>query len=237
MHTKLKWQLLKNSLKISKDIIFHGCYHYEYDLMPCHALNMPTAKRMNIMRTGLNLFYRKIYPWGWPINMQVELTNYCNLKCPVCPTGAGYLKREAKAMDPALFERLMDEVGTYLLTMSLWGWGEPLLHPQLADILKIANDRGINTLVSTNGYNLSNDNVLKALIDFPPTYLIVALDGITDEINRHFRVGAKLDPALYGVRELSRLKKQRNQTHPILHMRYIVMKHNEHELPTGTFCV
>jgi radical SAM protein with 4Fe4S-binding SPASM domain len=179
----------------------------------------------------MNLFYRKLQPWSWPTNMQVELTNYCNLNCPVCPTGLGALQRKPQAMDPAIFERLMNEVGRYLLTMSLWGWGEPLLHPELADILRIIQNRGINTLLSSNGQKLNDDRVLKALIDNPPTYLIVALDGITDQTNTRFRVGAKLEPALYGVRELSRMKREKGKKFPILQLRYIVMKHNEHELP------
>jgi radical SAM protein with 4Fe4S-binding SPASM domain len=231
MQAKYRWALLSRAPKVLKNIVFRGRYDFEYDLMPCHASNMPMAKRLNLMRAGLNLFYRNLQPWSWPINMQVELTNYCNLKCPVCPTGLGSLHRKPQAIDPSIFERLMDEVGHYLLTMTLFAWGEPLLHPELAYILRIVQNRGINTLLSTNGQNLNNDNVLKALIDYPPTYLIVALDGITDETNTRFRVGAKLDPALYGVRELSRMKREKGKEFPILHLRYIVMKHNEHELP------
>jgi radical SAM protein with 4Fe4S-binding SPASM domain len=231
MQAKYRWALLSQAPKVLTDIVFRGHYDYEYDLMPCHASNMTMAKKLNLLRSGMNLFYRKLQPWSWPTNMQVELTNYCNLKCPVCPTGIGSLQRKVQAIDPDIFERLMNEVGHYLLTMSLWGWGEPLLHPQLSDILRIIQNRGINTLLSTNGQKLNDDNVLKALIDYPPTYLIVALDGITNETNTCFRVGAKLEPALYGVRELSRMKREKGKKFPTLQLRYIVMKHNEHELP------
>jgi radical SAM protein with 4Fe4S-binding SPASM domain len=124
----------------------------------------------------------------------------------------------------------MNEAGPYLLTASLWGWGESLLHPGIADMLRIQHGRGVNTLISTNGQNLDDDRLLKALMDYPPTYLIVCLDGITDESNAQFRVGAKLAPALYGVREISRMKKERDSRFPILHHRFIAMKHNEHEL-------
>jgi radical SAM protein with 4Fe4S-binding SPASM domain len=117
------------------------------------------------------------------------------------------------------------------MTASLWGWGEPLLHPQLADILRIAYGRGFTTLLSTNGQCLDNDSVVNALIEYPPTYLVVCLDGITDENNSRFRVGAKLAPALGGVQRLARMKEERNSQLPVLHLRYIVMKHNEHELP------
>ncbi len=231
MRAKQRWAYLSQVPKIFKDSIFHGRYVFEHDFMPCHTSNMPVAKRLNLLRAGVNLLYRNPKPWSWPIHMQIELTNYCNLRCPVCPTGLGILRRKPQAINPAIFECLMNEVGQYLLTLSLFNWGEPLLHPELADILRIAQNRGINTLLSTNGQKLNDDKVLKALIDYPPTYLIVCLDGLTDETNTRFRVGAKLEPALYGVRELARMKREKGKEFPILHFRYIVMKHNEHELP------
>lgn len=211
--------------------MLRGRRDFTYDLMPIHTKQMPLPKRVNLLKAGTNLIHRRIYPWSWPINMMIELTNYCNLKCTVCPTGIGTLKRQPKAMEPALFERLMNEVGSYLLTTSLWGWGEPLLHPQLSDILSLAQNRGVTTFLSTNGQNLDDDTVLKALISYPPTFLIVALDGITDETNSLFRVGAKIKPALSGVRRLAQMRTKSGTELPILHLRFIAMKHNGHELP------
>jgi radical SAM protein with 4Fe4S-binding SPASM domain len=208
-----------------------GRYDFTYDLMPVHAVNMSAEKRVNLLKAGGNLIMRRLHPWNWPINMHVELTSYCNIKCKICPTGTGVLKRKPTVLDPAIFERLMDEVGPYLLTMSLWGWGEPLLHPHLSDILRLAQNRGITTFVSTNGLNLDDPTVLQALIDYPPTYLIVAIDGLTDETNSLYRVGARIAPALEGVRRLAQMKRDKGQKYPILHHRYIVMKHNEHEVP------
>ncbi len=231
MRAKDRWNYLKRAPKISWDILFRGRYDFSFDLMPAHASQIPMMKRLNLLKTGANLIYRRPNTWAWPIHMQIELTNYCNLKCKVCPTGIGELNRQPKAMDTALFERLMNEVGPYLLTAHLFAWGESLLHPQLADILRITQNRGVITFLSTNGQNLNDDKVLQALIDYPPTYLIVALDGLTDDTNSVFRVGAKLEPALTGVRRLAQMKRQKGSQLPILHFRYIAMKHNEHELP------
>ena len=230
MRTERRWHYLKNGLKIFSDVALRGRYDFEYDLMPCHSSHMPVRKRLNLLMAGGNLIYQLLRPWSMPIHMHIELVNYCNLRCRVCPTGIGALNRKPQAMDPALFERVMNEAGPYLLSASLWGWGEPLLHPDLPEILRLQQGRGIVTFLSTNGQNLSDERVLKALIDYPPTYLIVCLDGITDETNAMFRTGAKLAPALNGVRELARLKRQRNSRFPILHHRFIAMKHNEHEL-------
>jgi MoaA/NifB/PqqE/SkfB family radical SAM enzyme len=225
---------LKSILKTPKrmwEVLCLGRYDFMFDFMPLSIRGMSMAKRLNLFRSGRNLVYRKLMPWSKPIHMQIELTNYCNLKCPVCPSGIGKINRKPMAMEVSLFEQLMDEVGPYLLTASLWVWGEPLLHPGLADILRIAQRHPVATLLSTNGQNLDKDEVIKALIDYPPTYLIVAIDGMTDETNSKFRVGAKLGPILSGVRRLAELKKERKQILPILHMRYIIMKHNEHEVP------
>lgn len=231
MRTKERWDYLRRSLKLGSDILIRGRLDFTFDLMPFNVSQMSLARRFNLIRSAANLAYRRLQPWSWPSHMQIELTNYCNLKCRVCPTGLGKLNRPPKAMDVALFERLMNEVGPYLMTASLWAWGEPLLHPQLSDILRIAQKQGMATLISTNGQNLSDENVLKALVNYPPTYLIVALDGITDETNSLFRVGAKIDKALTGVHRLVRMRAQKGSKLPIVHLRYIVMKHNEHELP------
>jgi radical SAM protein with 4Fe4S-binding SPASM domain len=231
MRNKKRFDYLFDAPRLFFNILLRGRYDFEYDLMDVHAGQMPIKKRLNLLKCGANLVFRKPYPWSWPIHMHIELTNYCNLNCKVCPTGLGTLSRKPASLDPALFERVMQEAGPYLLTMSLWGWGESLLHPRLADILRLAQNRGITTFLSTNGQNLDDPAVLKALIDYPPTYLILAIDGLTDETNSVYRVGAKIAPALAGVKQLAQMKRERGQQYPILHHRYIVMKHNEYELP------
>ena len=74
-----------------------------------------------------------------------------------------------------------EEVGPYLVTVVLWAWGEPLLHPQLPEAVRIATRHGVPVLVSTNGQNLGDQKVLEGLIRHPPTYLIVAIDGLVRE--------------------------------------------------------
>ena len=229
MRLEDRWNYLKSAGGLTWDILVRGKYDFTYDLMSVHSY-LPLRKRLNLLRTGANLVHRRCHPWGWPVHMHVELTSYCNLRCRVCPTGIGKLERPALAMDPSLLKRLMDEVGPYLLTSSLWGWGEPLLHPRLGEILSQVQSRGVTTLLSTNGQNLDDEEVREALIKYPPTYLIVCLDGLTDETNSAFRVGAKLKPALDGVKRLAEMRREAGSEVPILHMRYIVTRSNEHEV-------
>jgi len=226
-----RWEYLLHVPKLATDALVRGQYSFTYDWMPMKVRGMSALQRFNLLRAGCNLLYRRARPWSWPLNMQIELTSYCNLRCPVCPVGTGDLSRGPMAMDPGLFDRLMKEVGPYLLTLSLWAWGEPLLHPQIAEILSIVRKYPVATLLSTNGQNLNQRRVLEALQKSPPTYLIVATDGLCDETNSLYRKGARIAPLLEGVRELAEWKRLTRSNLPVLHCRFLAMKHNEHELP------
>ena len=86
-------------------------------------------------------------------------------------------------------------------------------------------------MLSTNGQSLDTPRVQEALRAHPPTYLIVAIDGLTDETNSVYRQGARLAPALNGVRALADWKQRTGSRLPVLHCRFLAMRQNEHEIP------
>lgn len=217
--------------KLFWQIAVKGEYQYQYDLMPVRFRRMAFPRRFNLLRAGLLYFYRALRPLNQPLHMMIELTNYCDLRCPVCPVGTGRLTRPARAMEVSLFRRLWEEVSPGLLVASLWGWGEPLLHPGLGDILRIADGSGVMTILSTNGQALQRAEVRSALLDHPPTYLIVALDGLTRATNSLYRTGGNLEQVLDGVRLLREERRKRDQPGPLLHLRFIAMRHNIEEIP------
>ena len=231
MRSSVRWRYLLHTPKLLWDILFRRRYDFTYDLMPMHARDMPLKKRLNLLGAGLNLLHRRTRPWSWPIHMEVELASFCQLRCPVCPTGTGRMRRRAQVLDLDVYAEVMDEVGPYLLGLFMFGWGEPLLHPDFAEAVRIAAGHGVITVVSTNGQNLDDEGVLDGLMRHPPTYLIVAVDGLTEQTYSTYRTGGSLEPLLSGVRRLAEMKRRRRSRLPLLHMRYIVMKHNQHELP------
>ena len=200
--------------------------------MPMAVRGLSWPARLNLLAAGGNLVHRRLRPWNWPLHMQIELTSFCELECPVCPTGIGALERSASALDPELFEQVLRDVGPHLLTLSLWAWGEPLLYKPLGRVLEIAGRYPLITLLSTNGQSLNTPRVQEALREHPPTYLIVAIDGLTDDTNSVYRKGARLAPALEGVRSLADWKQRTGARFPVLHCRFMAMRQNEHELPS-----
>ena len=81
----------------------------------------------------------------------VEITNICNLHCDFCPG----TRREKRCIPPAEFRVLAEKLTPHVSYLYLHVMGEPLLHPQLADILQIAEELGLRVCVTTNGTRLA----------------------------------------------------------------------------------
>ena len=77
----------------------------------------------------------------------LEITNVCNLSCSFCPG----TKRTKHFLTVDEFSRLAGRLAGHTEYLYLHVMGEPLLHPQLADILAIAADLGFKLCLTTNG--------------------------------------------------------------------------------------
>ena len=77
----------------------------------------------------------------------VEITNVCNLRCAFCP-GTG---REKRFMSPAEFRIVAEKLRNEVNFLYLHVMGEPLLHPELGEILRIGGENGFRLCVTTNG--------------------------------------------------------------------------------------
>lgn len=77
----------------------------------------------------------------------VEITNVCNLACSFCPG----TRRPAGYMRPEDFRLLAEKLRGHTAYLYLHVMGEPLLHPQLEEILAIARQLDFRVCITTNG--------------------------------------------------------------------------------------
>lgn len=77
----------------------------------------------------------------------VEITNVCNLKCKFCPD----TKREKKFMRIEDFRNILNSIKPYTNLIYLHIKGEPLLHPDIENILKECDNSNIMVNITTNG--------------------------------------------------------------------------------------
>lgn len=89
-------------------------------------------------------------------SVNLELTNHCNLHCTICPVNTT-MRRPKGYMDPALFRKVIDQNPSLDFVLA-FQWGEPLLHPQFFDLVRYAADRGVRTMITSNGTHLTDSN-------------------------------------------------------------------------------
>lgn len=104
-------------------------------------------------------------PREFPVELHLELTNRCNLRCPFCPTGNKSMKRETGFMGEDLFWAICTEAKEYDAALRLIRFGEPTLHVKCYDMIKMAKSIGLKVHMNTNGIDLDIKQLLDSGLD------------------------------------------------------------------------
>ena len=121
----------------------------------------------------------------------VELTDSCNLRCPVCYAGSGPERTEHRSL--ALIAKMLDAVVRnegHPDVVQLSG-GEPTLHPDFFTIVKMAKARPIRHLmVNTNGLKIAQDqDFVKRLAEIEDFEVYLQFDSFGREALLDLRGG------------------------------------------------
>lgn len=127
-----------------------------------------------------------------------NITRSCNLKCIHC-----YSDSEGKKYDGELSNEegkaLIDDLADFKIPALLFSGGEPLVRPDLFELIRYAKEKGIRTTLSTNGTLITKD-IARELHEIGMAYVGISLDGI-GEINDKFRGKEKaFEQAMTGFR-------------------------------------
>lgn len=94
----------------------------------------------------------------FPRIIDVELTNSCNFRCLMCPTGNLSQTRASGFMEyGTAFDLILECMNATKPALRFIGWGEPTLHPSLNNIITIASCAGLLTHINTNGSKMDWD--------------------------------------------------------------------------------
>ncbi len=167
---------------------------------------------------------------GMPYAVSVEPSGLCNLKCPECPTGAAVLTRSGGMITPRMFTGVAASLEGSLMHVNLFFQGEPLLNRSLGELIRIATDHKLYTLLSTNG-QLMNSRVAAEIVAGGLKEIIFSVDGLTQETYQRYRVGGRLDRVTAAIRKVADQKLVQKSNYPLITVQFLAFKHNEHEIP------
>ena len=117
-------------------------------------------------------------PLDRPLTVYIEPTSRCNLACNFCPQSLeDYEERGGarKDMDLSLFYSLCHQIAEMQIkSLKLYFFGEPLLHPQIDAMLKLAAVSCERVELTTNGMPMTRKNC-QAILDSGLHYLRISL--------------------------------------------------------------
>ncbi len=165
-----------------------------------------------------------------PAKIYVEVTNACNLACRTCIRNVWQEDTGFMAME--IFERILQGLRgcAQPCTLSFGGFGEPLFHPRIHEMVASAKQQGANVELVTNG-TLLNEEKTGDLIAAGLDRLWISLDGATPESYADVRLGAALPEVLANVRRFVGMRVPRQSPLPELGIIFVAMKRNIADLP------
>ena len=176
-----------------------------------------------------------------PYCVTVDVTLRCNLKCLGCRSHSPHVSRPARSdtgppdLSLDMFARLCDDLrrmGVEYLVLT--GEGEPLLHPDIFEILALAKRTGCRVTLFTNGTLLTPAKV-EALLDSGLHTLRVSLwAGSQEEYQKNYPgTPSNLFPAVTeGLRRFSVARTMRHRKHPRLVLHEPLNRNNAQGIQT-----
>lgn len=132
----------------------------------------------------------------FPLVTMLEPLEQCNLAC----VGCGRIREYRDVMDQTLsVDECIDAVTASSAPIVSISGGEPLLHPQIGDIVRAIRERGLYMYLCTNGLLL--ESVLDRLSPSPELCFVVHLDGTRDAHDAVTNHMGTFDTAVSAIRE------------------------------------
>lgn len=149
----------------------------------------------------------------FPSYLWIEPTNRCNLRCVMCPSGAGDVTFGRGFMALSLFRKIVDEIHPRTSTIVLALGGESLLHPGLFEMIRLAAGREVKVHLNTNATLLDREKA-EALLASGTSSVSFAFDGFNKRMYEEARRGADFESTLDNILHFLRRKKETGRKRP-----------------------
>lgn len=194
-----------------------------------------TPRRLvNFLRVEWARFRGNDKVGGFPYVLKIESTNICNQRCPFC------LDRDRSKIDEDgrgfgrmhmdCFKGVIDLLAPTTLRLNLYGSGEPVLFPDIFEMIRYAADKNIGVTISANLSAFKPENAEK-LVESGLEHLIVSCHGASPETYAKYNVGGDFWRTIENMKAVVDAKKRLGRRLPFVDWQFLRFSHNQHEIP------
>jgi MoaA/NifB/PqqE/SkfB family radical SAM enzyme len=174
-----------------------------------------------------------------PLNVILDLTARCNLKCVMCYFAAtdrlAFPPFDRQLSDDGnmpmdVFERIAADLFPRAWRVALACAAEPMIHPRFREILAVAGRYGVPDLWFPTNLLALTPQTAAALVENRVTTVAASIDGMTKETYEKIRVPAKWERLLACLDVFDAARRERRSRTPRLRIIFTWMKSNRADL-------
>lgn len=178
---------------------------------------------------------RRESPWAYKRSrpytvVQIEVTTRCHLNCVFCPMGD--VNNQLIKGDLS-FDRYRSYIAPYLSLFDwiyLQGWGEPLLHPDLWEMISLAQENDCRVGFTTNG-TLLRETQIEKIIDMGIDMISISFAGASAATHDSLRKESDFGLLIERIGNLLKARNRAGSHKPWLELHYLMLQENILELP------
>lgn len=166
----------------------------------------------------------------FPLNVAIEIGNYCNLNCIMCNNDK--LTRKRGFMSTLLYRKIIDEVAQENPYARIWldFYGEPLLAKyKLYYMIDYAKKKGCKSINMNTNAMLLDEEMAEMLLDSGIDFVSVDCFGYSKEVLEKISGGADRD-TVYRNAEYFLKRKQERKAKTNIEIKVIEMEENKDEV-------
>ena len=160
----------------------------------------------------------------FPIHLDIEATNRCNLKCIFCDKLPYLSPDEFGDMEYGLYTKIIDEGSDKgLCSIKLSYRGEPLLHPRLPDMIAHARKKGILDVYFNTNAMLLTESKSRSLIEAGLNRISISVEGTDELAFEQARIGAMFNRIKHHAETLLNLRESMGVDFPKVRIQTVAL--------------
>lgn len=194
------------------------------------SIKLPLEAEQEILIIPTEDGYRLIPLQADIKRVYIEVTTKCNFDCITCIRSSW--QDCSSHMEWETFENILKNLKELpkLESVHFGGFGEPMMHPRIMDMLRAVKALDLKVEMITNGSYLKKGNI-QQLIDIELDVLFTSLDSPEEEEYNEIRQGADFLNVSGNVALLQSMKRELQVKKPELGIEFVAMKKNYNKLP------
>ena len=170
---------------------------------------------------------------AWPLEVFIEVSNLCNLKCAMCGTFSAVNPRKYMLMSEVdrdfyrteAHPGATDSVLRHALAVHAFGYGEPTMHPEFKELIGYLSSFGAFVDFFTNGMKLDAE-LCEFLVENRIGAVCVSISGATCSDYENLYIGGEFDTVLEGMRRLDAVKQAHGAYYPRIQVNSLGYEHH-----------